>query len=106
MKLFNVGLMVDPVENGFQKAMKKVCTEYRELNCGGSVGDFNRNVLEIAYEFKPDLIFIQIQAPNIIYPETAAQLGGIGFVMNFSGDVRRELPPWYIDIGRRIQLST
>lgn len=106
MKLLNVGLMIDAVENGFQKAMKKVCTEYRELNCGGPPAEFNQKLLNLTYDFKPDLIFIQIQAPNILYPDTAEQIGRVAFVMNFSGDVRHELPNWYLHIGRYIQLST
>lgn len=109
MKIFNVGLMVDPngVVNGFQTAMQKVATGgYLELNCGGPTAEFNQKLLQMCFDFRPDIVFIQVQAPNILFPDTVQQISRIAFIMNFSGDVRHGLPPWYLEIGRSIQLST
>lgn len=106
MRILSVGLMIGNPENGFQKAMRKVSTGgYLDMPC--YVGaNFNSDLLETATSFNPDLIFIQIQQENVLSPHTALELSKIGFVINFSGDVRQDLAKWYIDIGRNIQLTT
>ncbi len=106
MKILSVGLMIGNPENGFQKAMRKVATGgYIDMPCSHSV-NFNSDLMRAAVDFQPDLIFIQIQHENILNEETARQLAKIAFVINFSGDVREELPEWYLSIGKHIQLST
>lgn len=102
-KILNVSLMVEPTLNGFTKAMRAVAGEYREIAPGEQ--NFNHKVVEIAKEFKPDIIFLQIQKENVITEEAAQELSKIAFVMNFSGDIRDELPMWYLNIGRKIHLS-
>jgi glycosyltransferase involved in cell wall biosynthesis len=98
--------MIGNPENGFQKAMRKVATSgYLDMPCYAGA-NFNSDLLQTAKSFKPDLIFIQIQQEGILSANTALELSKIAFVINFSGDVRAELPQWYIDIGKNIQLST
>lgn len=105
MRILNVGLMIGNPENGFQKAMKRVATNgYAELHCGGK--SFKQDVVELAKQFKPRLIFIQTQQEGILDEYTAYELSKIGFTVNFSGDVREKLPDWYINVGKYLHLST
>lgn len=106
MKILNCGLMC-PVgeDNGFTIAMRKVATNgYMQMPC--YEGSFNRDLLQASEEFKPDIIFIQIQQENILHEDTAIKLAQNSFVINFSGDVREALPDWYVHIGKHIQLTT
>lgn len=67
------------------------------------VGQFRADLIRTANEFQPDVIFMQLQNPDVIDPGTARQLPG--FRINWTGDVRQPLPDWYIDLGRAIDLS-
>ena len=53
--------------------------------------------------FKPDLIFMQIQTPNIITPEVASKFHG--FVLNFTGDVREDVN-WFKYLSKYIDATT
>lgn len=103
MKILNLSLMVENIPNGFQKAIRNVCSDYQELNVG--ILNFNERALDLAIKQKPDIIFIQIQRPNILNIEIAKKLSQIGFVINWTGDVRAVLPQWMIDVGKHIQLT-
>lgn len=94
------------VVNGFTEKMKEVFTGgYYTLNPGHP--NFNKELIRMTLEHKPDIVFLQIQAPHIITEETAKEIAKHSFVMNWSGDIRQESPPkWYLDIGQHIQLST
>ncbi len=99
-KIFHIGLCVDPkgIVNAMQKAFLDNSSEYRELNCG--VSNINEQAISIASEFKPDIVFMQIQAPDIIRPQTVEKLKQIGaFVINWTGDVRASVPYWMISLG-------
>lgn len=104
MKLLNIGLMIDSLRHGFQLAMEKICTEYRELNCFSP--NFNEQALNVTNEFKPDLIFLHIQTPNILNLEVAKKMAQSSFVMQWNGDIRNETPSWGIELGKIIQLTT
>ena len=68
MKILHLGLCVNPHGfSSFPHAFKKVLGEsnYRELQCSPD-SSFNPNAIAIFNEFKPDLVFMQIQAENII----------------------------------------
>lgn len=86
-------------DNGFTRALLDNALEYRELNCGDR--DVNEKAVAIGMTFKPNLVFLQVQTPNIIHPSTISALRSFGaWVCNFTGDVRQPLPQWYIDTGR------
>lgn len=107
MKIFHIGLCVNP--NGyssFPHAFKEVLGEenYRELPTGDK--DLNNKAMAILKEFKPDILFMQIQAENIISPyvcEHARQMGV--FVINWTGDKRHVVPQWMIDIAPLVNLT-
>lgn len=94
------------VINGFTEKMKEVFTGgYYTLNPGHP--DFNNELLKMTLAHKPDIIFLQIQTPDVLMIETAKEIAKHSFVMEFSGDIRLASPPQhYIDIGRHIHLST
>lgn len=102
MKVLYLGLMTG--NNGFTKAFRGNCLGYTEVNCGDI--DFNAKAQSIAVKMRPDLIFIQIQTPNVITEETAKLLKSTrAFVINWTGDVRSPIPKWYYDIGKHIDLT-
>lgn len=56
-----------------------------------------RELIDAVRAFKPDLAFCRFQAPNVISPAFPTVLREIGcFSVNWSGDVRDPLPPWYV----------
>lgn len=107
MKIFHIGLCVNPSGySSFPHAFKEVLGEenYRELPTGDK--DLNNKAMAILKEFKPDVLFMQIQAENIISPyvcEHARQMGV--FVINWTGDKRHVVPQWMIDIAPLVNLT-
>ena len=99
MKILHLGLCVSPPPiNGLQKAFIQNCEHYAELNCGDP--DFNNKTKILSRDFKPDLVFIQIQAAGILTTETVRELRQNGaFVVNWNGDVRDDVPAWMLQTG-------
>lgn len=100
MKILHVGLCVQPKPyNGFQQAFIDVVGEdnYREIATGDS--QVNEKTQYMIAMFKPDILFMQIQAPNIISIETCEYAKNSGcFVINWTGDKRHEVPQWMVDL--------
>lgn len=107
MKILHLGLCVNP--NGyssFPHAFKQVIGEenYRELSPGEP--EFNLKALALFNEFKPDIVFMQIQSPDIIHWSTCNHFKNSGaFVINWTGDKRWEVPAWMIDIAPFVSLT-
>lgn len=103
-KILHVGLCVQPPPiNDMQAAFIENSIEYRELSTGDP--NVNANTLKIAFEFKPDIVFFQIQAPGIVTSETVRQLKLLGAkVYNWTGDVRDPLPAWFKTFGADVTL--
>lgn len=103
-----VGLCVQPKPyNGFQQAFIDVVGEenYREISTGEE--NLNAKVLIIANEFKPDIVFMQIQAENIILKNVCERLKELGaFVINWNGDKRHETPQWMIDLAPYVSCTS
>lgn len=106
MKILHIGLCVAPEPfNELQLSFIRNSTEYREINCGEK--DMNEKALTIARVFQPDLVFMQIQAPNIIKESTVNQLKKMGaFVVNWTGDVRDSVPKWMYEVNASLNLFT
>jgi len=98
MRIFHLGLMVAPPPNdSARKAFIANSTDYIELSTGAI--DVNQEAVRIAREFKPDLIFMQIQSPDIIHIETVKAMRETGaFIVNWNGDIRHSTPQWMIDM--------
>lgn len=104
MKIYHIGLCATPgTNNGLQRAFKKV-SEYKEIFTGHP--NLNNQIIQDVSDFRPDLIFMQIQTPNIIQVETLRKIRPFcGKIINFTGDVRSPLPEWYIEVGKVIDLT-
>lgn len=67
----------------------------------------NQRILDEAIEFKPDLIFIQVQTdvldPFMLYKLKSILPGCV--IANWNGDVRPTMPPWMSVIGAKIDLT-
>lgn len=109
IKIFHIGLCVNPIGfSSFPHAFKQVIGEnnYRELQCS-SDPSFNQNAIRIFNEFKPDIVFMQIQAENIIHHQTCDYFKSHGaFVINWTGDKRISVPQWMIDIAPFVSMTS
>lgn len=91
--------------NGFQTAMKKAATGgYWELPT--STPNFSQKITEMARMYKPTIIFIQIQAENVLTPQASYDITKNSFTINFTGDVRQTVPSWMVSVGRNLSLTT
>lgn len=108
MKILHIGLCATPnTMNGFQKAFIDVVGKenYREVYTGDSL--LKIRAIELSVIFKPDIIFMQIQAPDIIDIETCKILKDNGaFIINWTGDKRHEVPQWMIDLAPYVSLTS
>lgn len=102
MRIFHLGLCVGPPPfDSMRKAFLSNSTDYIELSTGEK--DVNQKAIIMAKAFKPDIIFMQIQAANIIHIETVKELKKTGaFVINWNGDIRDQTPGWMIDMASHI----
>jgi spore maturation protein CgeB len=102
MRIFHLGLCVGPPPfDSMRKAFLANSTAYIELSTGEK--DVNQKAIAMARAFKPDIVFMQIQAPNIIYIDTVVQLKKTGaFVVNWNGDIRATTPQWMIEMSKHI----
>lgn len=98
MRIFHLGLCVGPPPfDSMRKAFLANSTAYIELNTGEK--DVNQKAISMAKAFKPDIIFMQIQAANIIHIETVKEFKKTGaFVINWNGDIRDQTPRWMIEM--------
>lgn len=93
------------VVNGFTEALRRTFTGgYYSLNPGHA--DFNGELLRMTLNLKPDVVFIQVQAPTILWPHIAKEISQYSFVMQYSGDIRHVTEAFYLEYGRNMQLTT
>ena len=105
VRILNASLMIGGTDNGFTRAMQKVATNgYYEVS--PATAGFQDVLLQTAKQVVPDIIFIQVQAPNAISPQTAYNLSQLGFCMEWSGDIRHDLPVHYVTLGESFHLTT
>lgn len=99
MKLLHIGLCVQPAPfNGMQTAFLDVLGKenYAEISTGEK--DLNTKAKKIFDSFNPDIIFMQVQAPNIISKELVLYMSQTAKVINWTGDVRHTVPQWMVEI--------
>lgn len=105
IRILHLGLMVDNPRHGFSLSLEKIALGgYAELSTG--TPNFQYQALQLAREFKPTLIFLQLQSENLISAQIAYDLSALAFCMEFSGDIRHDLPAHYITTGSSFHLST
>lgn len=100
IKLIHIGLCVEPPPyNGFQQAFIDVLGQenYSEISTGNP--NVNSEAIKLFNEFNPDIVFMQVQAPNIIKIETVKHFYNHGCkVVNWTGDVRHVTPHWMVEM--------
>ena len=98
MKVLHLGLTVNKDKNiGLSKAFRTKCDAYEEFPISEDLPNQIRQV-----SFKPDIVFCQIQSETIGRRPTNDLLGGAinslklggAFVINWSGDIRDDIPAW------------
>lgn len=99
MKLLHIGLCVQPPPfNGMQTPFIEQlgADNYREISTGEK--DLNNKARQLFDSFRPDKVFMQVQAPGIISPELVKHMSQSAKVINWTGDVRHGVPQWMVDI--------
>lgn len=107
MKILHAGCTAtgEPM-NGFQKALIKVCTDYREINSASA--HKTEELLRVNTELKPDIVFFQYQTDGVVFPHIMARMkqeNPDGWFVNYTGDVRFPLPEHYIQTGKEIDCT-
>jgi len=96
------------VSLGKQFDIKEALAEYGDViywDWSGRERTFNSDLRQLVDTHKPDMVFMQIQTPNILRPDTAQYIAGKSKVINWTGDVRHPLPNWFIEVGKHIHLT-
>lgn len=68
----------------------------------------NKQLLDVVNEFKPNLIHMQLQYTGVIYPETITEIKRLHpkcIITNWSGDVRANVPRYFIEIGKVVDYT-
>lgn len=98
MKILHIGCCaVGAPYEGLSLALSKL-GEYREINSGHH--NLEDEIIHQTYDFKPDIVFCQIQRDGVLSPYSVKYLRSIGaWVCNWTGDVRVPVPEWYFKTG-------
>lgn len=113
MKIFFIGIYDASEPNtNLRNAFRKVSSEYKEIPWNSwnfhwtTNAPFNQHVIEVLNHWKPDIIFMQLQAPNVIMDGCLQAMKNTGaYLVQWTGDARQPLPEHYITFGRKINLS-
>jgi len=95
MKILHIGVMANGKDEGLNKSLRMLATEFMQVNAG----DADLQAKAMAFDF--DLCFIQIQSDTIAAGNTVEVLSPIaekGFSINWSGDMRNETPAWMLQL--------
>lgn len=109
--LFNAHEPQQCMRDGLKDLATKNGGQYDEINWveirdRSGIAEMRDSLIRQVSELSPDLLFMQIQYPDVIDEETAKAFAHhSGYVVNFTGDVRHPFPLWYIEIGRHLDLT-
>lgn len=93
---------------GLRKAIRGLAEDGREFSWipyyeGSSLGKMRAEFSRIVADYKPDVIFMQIQTPGIV---TAGMLDkSDAFKMQWNGDLRDDLPQHSVEVAKLVDLS-
>lgn len=109
MKILFIGIYDQNEPNtAFRNALKDASTSYAEIahNAYQSKRGLHHDIIDAVELMKPDLVFLQLQGPNIIYGAALQALKKYSrFICQWTGDARQPLPEHYISFGKEINLS-
>lgn len=97
MKLLHIGFSNLALSKAFDKK-----TDYRFIDwtdwtaIPNNIENLHNHIREVAEEFNPSIIFMQIQAPDVITPEFVKTLKPT--VINWTWDYREPTPQWMVDV--------
>lgn len=105
MKLLHIGLdAAKSPETSLMKTFKRHVKEYADVSTANPL--FNDEIVYLAKTFHPDFVWMQIQEPGKVSTVALHALKESGaYVVNWTGDVRKPLPNWYIETGKLIDLT-
>lgn len=96
-KLLHIGICTGT--NGLTRAFMEQSSQYAEI--ASSDHQLNAKAIRMADEFKPDIVFVQIQREGVISSDAIRALRTAGaWVVNWNGDVRDQCPSWMISQGK------
>jgi spore maturation protein CgeB len=98
MRLLHIGLHAgrNP-RNGFQGSLSNA---FDVLEIPDGTPSLSDVVVDRVDRFKPDLVFMQIQRDGVIDPQVVEWLSERTRVINWTGDVRKDVPEWMVDIAQ------
>jgi spore maturation protein CgeB len=110
MKILHIALLSPTEPNQApSRAMKDnghevIVIDWVKIMKRAGVGNLRSTIINEAKNFHPDIVFMQIQTDGIIDIETATILSSIGFVVNWTGDVRTNID-WYKQLAPHVDLT-
>ena len=82
-----------------QRALRSL-GQYHQIDWIAAGKDFPRRLIAGVKDWRPDLVFMQIQSGGVVDVNTISQVKELGAtVVNWSGDVRDPMPSFYSEIG-------
>lgn len=88
-----------------QRALESM-GQYSQVDWRANPGDKLREALLPELEKKPDLVFAQIQTPDVISDDLWRGIrSNADCVVNWSGDVRDPMPEWYAKAAESVDLT-
>lgn len=95
-KLLHIGIFNNQEPQwSLRKALESISSDYIEFDWQ-SIPNVNETLIALSDDV--DVIFLQIQSPNVISPTLLGAIKHKVKIFNFTGDVRQPLPQWYIDL--------
>jgi len=77
--------------------------EYKQIDWRKLGNRAGPELIRLCKEWNPSLVFMQLQTPGVISPETASAIYSPDrVVVNWSGDVRDPIPGWYFELGHAV----
>jgi len=105
MKILHIGIFgtEDPA-CGLASAFINNSTQFKAININSKYA--NANIIKLAKQFQPDLVFMQIQSDKKIEVKTLRWLKRYGaFIINWNGDVRDTTPYWMVELAKYIDVT-
>jgi len=106
-KLLHFGLPFDALSKAFRsmKLPDGTAVHYEYIPTEPKRTAMTR-LLSAARAMRPDVVFMQVQQPGVLDKRTCDELRVLsGAVLNWTGDVRSPIPPWFLDIGQSVSTT-
>lgn len=104
MKILHIAMGSPEIDRAFCEAGHNVGRiNWREWKGNSAL---QAHVLNACDTMQPDVVFMQLQTPNVMHPHTLARIReGGAVVMNWTGDVRDPLPDHYPQLAPHVNVT-